>query len=184
MTVDRDGKVTTRGDKRALYATMSVTRVSIILAASRYSVPALLTALRYSTVRRQFQSVSGVKKETQLIDYQTQQQKLFPILATSMAHRFVGFQIRKLFKQMEEQVSQGNFGMLDLTHHLSSGMKSVFSQDTMDNLLIIRQSIGGAGFTAWSGLPDIIQRYAATVTLEGDNTVMVMQCCNFILKLA
>lgn len=37
---------------------------------------------------------------------------------------------------------------------------------------MIRQSLGGAGYTAWSGLPALIEDYSPTVTYEGDNTVM------------
>jgi hypothetical protein len=42
----------------------------------------------------------------------------------------------------------------------------------MDNLMIIRQSLGGAGFSAWSGIPRLIEDFSPTVTFEGDNTVM------------
>ena len=31
-------------------------------------------------------------------------------------------------------------------HHLTSGMKAVYTQMAMDNLLVIRQSVGGAGY--------------------------------------
>jgi len=39
-------------------------------------------------------------------------------------------------------------------------------------LYLIRQSIGGAGYSAWSGMQEIIQEYSPDVTFEGDNTVM------------
>jgi len=51
-------------------------------------------------------------------------------------------------------------------------MKSLFTQTTNDGLLSIRQSIGGAGYSAWSGIPYLIDDYSACVTFEGDNTVM------------
>jgi len=57
-------------------------------------------------------------------------------------------------------------------HHYTSGMKSVFTQTCNDGLIQIRQSIGGAGFTAWSGLPNLIEAFSPVVTFEGDNTVM------------
>lgn len=62
-------------------------------------------------------------------------------------------------------------------------MKAIFTQDTMDSLLLIRQSIGGAGFSAWSGIPRLIEDYAPNPTFEGDNTVMAQQCCNYLLKI-
>ena len=51
-------------------------------------------------------------------------------------------------------------------------MKAVFTQDTLDGLFVIRQSLGGAGFTEWSGVPYLISIFNGGVTAEGDNTVM------------
>jgi len=71
-----------------------------------------------------------------------------------------------------ENVKKGSFEGVEEMHHLSSGFKSLFTQRTMDGLMLIRQSIGGAGYTSWSGIPNIIQDFASSVTYEGDNTVM------------
>lgn len=57
-------------------------------------------------------------------------------------------------------------------HHLTSGMKSIFTQACMDGLLVVRQSVGGAGYSAWSNLPYLVDDVSAIVTYEGDNTVM------------
>jgi acyl-CoA oxidase len=57
-------------------------------------------------------------------------------------------------------------------HHLTAGGKSLFTQDCHDALILIRQSLGGAGYSAWSGIPYLIQQYSPDVTFEGDNTVM------------
>jgi acyl-CoA oxidase len=50
-------------------------------------------------------------------------------------------------------------------------------------LYLIRQSIGGAGYSAWSGMQEIIQEYSPDVTFEGDNTVMAQQAFNYLKKL-
>jgi acyl-CoA oxidase len=42
--------------------------------------------------------------------------------------------------------------------------------------------LGGAGFTAWSGLPQIIVDCAPATTYEGDNTVMAQQSARYIFK--
>jgi acyl-CoA oxidase len=73
---------------------------------------------------------------------------------------------------MLEEIKVQNFKSLDVLHHFCSGMKSVFSQEGFDNLLVIRQSLGGAGYSAWSGIPRLIEDYSPNVTFEGDNTVM------------
>lgn len=53
----------------------------------------------------------------------------------------------------------------------------------MDGLMVIRQSIGGAGYTAWSGIPAIITDFSSAVTYEGDNTVMAQQSFRYLQKL-
>jgi hypothetical protein len=68
-------------------------------------------------------------------------------------------------------------------HHYTSGMKSVYSQICMDGLLSIRQSCGGAGFSAWSGLPYLIDDFSPVPTFEGDNTVMAQQSAKLLIKM-
>jgi hypothetical protein len=46
-----------------------------------------------------------------------------------------------------------------------------------------RQSIGGAGYTAWSGIIHAYDLSSATVTFEGDNTVMLIQSTNYLKRL-
>ena len=74
--------------------------------------------------------------------------------------------------------------MLDVVHHLTAGYKALHTQECMDMILEIRQSLGGAGFTAWSALPDTIYGYSPNPTFEGDNTVMAQQSFNYLLKTA
>lgn len=62
-----------------------------------------------------------------------------------------------MYEDMVKDIEKGDFKLMDLMHHLTAGGKSVFTQDCHDSMLIIRQSIGGAGYTAWSGLPYLIE---------------------------
>jgi len=57
-------------------------------------------------------------------------------------------------------------------HHYTSGGKSIFTQEAVDCNIQIRQALGGAGYSAWSGIPRIIENVSSFVTLEGDNTLM------------
>ena len=59
-----------------------------------------------------------------------------------------------------------------MIHHYTSGLKAVYTQDSMDGAVLVRQSLGGAGYTAWSGIPMIISVWSPNVTYEGDNTVL------------
>ena len=70
---------------RILYSTMIMIRVLIARNSALALSGTLTIGLRYSAVRRQFRNISGQKEEVQLLDYQTQQFKLFPILASVVA---------------------------------------------------------------------------------------------------
>jgi len=88
MKVDDDGSVSMQGNPKVFYTTMMKTRMVILSAARYIMMGGLLIGIRYSIVRRQFKNISGVKEETKLLDYQTQQMKLFPLLAFAMASSY------------------------------------------------------------------------------------------------
>lgn len=73
---------------------------------------------------------------------------------------------------MMKDINEGNYDDMDIVHHLCAGFKSVYSQLCMDGLMEIRQCLGGAGYSAWSGIPYIIDDFSCVPTFEGDNTVM------------
>ena len=50
--------------------------------------------------------------ERQVMDYQSQQLKLFPYLATAFAFMFAGKQMHQMFAQSLDAVSAGNFNVL------------------------------------------------------------------------
>jgi acyl-CoA oxidase len=72
MTIDDDGCFELKGDPRSLYIVMLRTRVVCTAFSWLGLFQAIVVAVRYSIVRRQFKNISGKKEETQLIDYQTQ----------------------------------------------------------------------------------------------------------------
>ena len=91
---------------RALHTTMMMMRyVSISSSKVSYS-QALLIALRYSVVRRQFKNISGQKEETKLLDYQTQQMKLFPILANMYTHCYTAEVIYDIYVEFCQDVEK------------------------------------------------------------------------------
>ena len=69
----------------------------------------------------------------------------------------------------------------------AAGLQGVHAQLQQQGVLEAaapqQQAIGGAGYTAWSGLPNIFDFASPSVTFEGDNTVMAIQSNNFIKKL-
>ena len=171
-SVDKEGTFSIEGDTRVLYSVMMDIRVQLIHHSAQTMVHALTIALRYSCVRRQFKNTAGSKQETKIIDYQTQQMKLVPLLAAGLAFEFVHSHVKDKYNQLLKDIKSQKFDLLDEMHHLTSGMKSVFTQTTNDGLYTIRQSLGGAAYSAWSGIPAIIESFNPCVTFEGDNTVM------------
>ena len=85
VSVDREGTFSVEGDLRALYTTMMDIRLQLMNHSSSMIARAVLIGLRYSAVRRQFKNTDGSKVETKLLDYQTQQEKLFPKFALAVA---------------------------------------------------------------------------------------------------
>ena len=83
---------------------------------------------------------------------------------------------------MMEDIKKQKFQLMDVMHHFLAGMKATFTQDVHDGLFLIRQSLGGAGYTGWSAIPYEIENYSPNVTFEGDNTVMAQQSTNFLFK--
>ena len=127
IAVDREGSVSIEGDMRALYTTMMYVRYVLLYTTKVILAQALQIAIRYSLVRRQFKNISGQKEETKLLDYQTQQMKLFPVLSIMYAHSYSAWKVQVLLDQMLEDSANKKFDLIDIMHHYTSGMKSVFT---------------------------------------------------------
>mgnify|MGYP002631518528 CR=1 FL=1 len=100
------------------------------------------------------------------------------------AHSYASNEVLIMYYKLMEEIKKSKFELLDIIHHFTSGMKSVYSSDCYDGLLLIRQSLGGAGYSAWSGIPGLIEDFSPQVTFEGDNTVMAQQSAGFLFKQA
>lgn len=50
--------------------------------------------------------------EVKLLDYQTQQYRLFPEIAKTYAFYFAGVYLRKIYKEISAQVKQGDTDLL------------------------------------------------------------------------
>lgn len=98
MTIDDEGYFEIKGNPKYIYIVMMRTRVVLISIFSKYLFLACIIPIRYSIVRRQFRNISGVKEETKLLDYQTQQMKLFPIVATATLQLAVSEYLNNLFE--------------------------------------------------------------------------------------
>ena len=68
-----------KGDPKVLYASMMITRKLIITAFPKLYSNALTIATRYSLYRKMFKDTQ--KQEIIIANYQTQQDKLIPLIA-------------------------------------------------------------------------------------------------------
>lgn len=81
--VTPDGQYTKIGNELIMYASMLCLRAILGTAGTFYMAASTTIAIRYSCVRRQTAIEDGT--EAQIIDYKTQQYRLFPALATTYA---------------------------------------------------------------------------------------------------
>ncbi|WAR16388.1 ACOX1-like protein [Mya arenaria] len=87
--VERDGTYVAPRNAKIAYGSMVYIRALIVGDMGRSCAQASTIATRYSAVRRQTEIRPG-GPEPQVIDYQTQQEKLFPMIAASYGLYFTG----------------------------------------------------------------------------------------------
>lgn len=179
--VSPDGIYTKPPKAQLSYGALIGGRVGMIMDSSDYAKKALTIAIRYSAVRRQFPS-STEDGEEQILNYQTQQYRLLPILAACFAYHFTGLQIREKFEKIQNELEEGNISNLVGIHATSAGLKAFSTWWCTNALEQCRQSLGGHGYSAYSGLPALLNDFAVMCTWEGDNTVMAQQCAKFLMK--
>ncbi|KAL5551428.1 hypothetical protein UlMin_001604 [Ulmus minor] len=180
--VTREGKyVQSNVPRQLVYGTMVYVRQTIVSDASTALSRAVCIATRYSAVRRQFGSQNG-GVETQVIDYKTQQSRLFPLLASAYAFRFVGEWLKWLYTDVTQRLQASDFATLPEAHACTAGLKSLTTTATADGIEECRKLCGGHGYLASSGLPELFAVYVPACTYEGDNIVLLLQVARFLIK--
>ncbi|XP_010538409.1 PREDICTED: peroxisomal acyl-coenzyme A oxidase 1-like [Tarenaya hassleriana] len=180
--VTREGKYMPSDVPRQLvYGTMVFVRQKIVAGASVSLSRAVCIATRYSAVRRQFGSQNG-GRETQVIDYKTQQNRLFPLLASAYAFRFVGEWLKWLYSDVTQRLQANDFSTLPEAHACTAGLKSLTTSATADGIEECRKLCGGHGYLWCSGLPELFAVYVPACTYEGDNVVLLLQVARFLMK--
>ncbi|XP_054810001.1 peroxisomal acyl-coenzyme A oxidase 1-like [Prosopis cineraria] len=180
--VTREGKyVHSNVPRQLVYGTMVYVRQTIVSDASTALSRAVCIATRYSAVRRQFGSHNG-SPETQVIDYKTQQARLFPLLASAYAFRFVGEWLKWLYMDVTRRLEANDFLTLPEAHACTAGLKSLTTSATADGIEECRKLCGGHGYLCSSGLPELFAVYVPACTYEGDNIVLLLQVARHLMK--
>ncbi|XP_032637700.1 peroxisomal acyl-coenzyme A oxidase 2 isoform X1 [Chelonoidis abingdonii] len=177
-----DGTYVKRGSDKINYLTMIVTRVHILWTEV---IPMLLKACtiatRYSVVRRQ-SKLNPSDPEAKILDYQTQQQKLLPLLATAYAFHFMNAYVNEFYNKGYTEIKQENFDSLPELHALTAGIKAIITEYCTAGAEVCLRACGGHGYSALSGLPSLYTKLAASCTYEGENTVLFLQTARFLVK--
>ena len=180
-SVSKTGEFKQKGNPKIAYATMMKVRLFLVCYSSYGLGLAATIATRYSIVRKQFRGSDG--KERPILDYELQMNKVISQIATSYAMSVAGRKVKNMFMTMMDNIQTKNdFSLMMDLHGLLSGCKACFTWDTLSGMEILRQSCGGHGYLESSGFTNLIQHAAAKVTLEGDNTVMLLQMGRYLIK--
>ncbi|KAK2655814.1 hypothetical protein Ddye_008866 [Dipteronia dyeriana] len=138
---------------------------------------AVTIATRYSLLRQQF----GPPKqpEVSILDYQSQQHKLMPMLASTYAFYFA---TKHLVEQYSEMKKTHNEQLVADVHALSAGLKSYVTSYTAKSLSVCREACGGHGYAAVNRFGSLRNDHDIFQTFEGDNTVLLQQVAADLLK--
>lgn len=117
-----------------LYVVLLEGRIQILKFSGYYLSKALTIAIRYAVVRTQFKDKSGSDKERQLIDYQTHQNRLFPLVAQSIAMLFTANELDLLVEKMTKQVKEGDTTLVKEVHGIISGLKAFYTWMAVDGM--------------------------------------------------
>ncbi|KFU89148.1 Peroxisomal acyl-coenzyme A oxidase 2, partial [Chaetura pelagica] len=180
--VQPDGTYRRLGSQQINYFTMTTVRISLI--SDEVITPlmkACTIAIRYSVVRRQSKLQPG-EEEAKILDYQTQQEKLLPQLATAYAFHFIDHYLQELFNRAYREIQRKNFDMLPELHASSSGFKALITQHCTSGVEICLRACGGHGYSLLSGLPSLYTKILASCIYEGENTILLLQTARFLIK--
>ncbi|XP_068606681.1 peroxisomal acyl-coenzyme A oxidase 1 [Brachionichthys hirsutus] len=179
--VEPDGTYVKPPSAKLTYGTMVFVRSMIVGQSARTLSQACTIVIRYSAVRHQSELRAG-EPEPQILDYQAQQYKLFPLLATAYAFQFVSQYMTRTYHRISEDISEGDFSKLPELHALAAGLKAFTTWVTSAGIEVCRMSCGGHGYSRSSALPDLYVDFTSACTYEGENTVMMLQTARYLVK--
>nr|BAK02006.1 predicted protein [Hordeum vulgare subsp. vulgare] len=178
--VDRNGNFQRCGDARVLYGAMIHMRIHLSYSFAVSLAQAITIATRYSAVR--FQGSNPQGKETRILDYPLQQEKLVPCLASAYAFLVTFLSLNNYFNNLKTNETVF-FRQLPELHALAAGLKAYTSSVGERLAQNCRVSCGGHGFLFASGIIGIRNFLDASTSAEGDTVVLYQQTARYILKM-
>jgi len=181
-TVDKSGRDSSplTSEARRFAATLGELtggRVGLTCGSAGVLKGAITIAIRYSAGRQQFGPPES--PEVSVLDYQSQQEKLIPILSTAYALHFAK---DTLVQQYCDMKRTKDARLVEEVHSFSAGLKAYTTSYTQDALSVCRESCGGHGYAAINRLGALRSDHDIFQTFEGDNTVLLQQVTAMLLK--
>ncbi|CEJ01590.1 Putative Acyl-coenzyme A oxidase [Rhizopus microsporus] len=189
--VSRTGQVKEPKLQQLTYGALLQGRVTMVADSGHVSKKALSIAIRYAAVRRQFAPSGANGIETKLLDYPIHQRRLMPLLAQTFAMLFTGTEMTEMYNSMMARLDGAREGDQDLdevmemlkeTHSTSAGLKAFCTWNCLSTIEACRQSCGGHGYSAYTGLASMYQDFAVQCTWEGDNTILTLQLGRYLIS--
>ncbi|KAF2221448.1 acyl-CoA dehydrogenase/oxidase C-terminal [Elsinoe ampelina] len=183
--VDPDtGNYSKFGNPAVVYGSLTAVRANIVMHARLILARAVTVAVRYTSVRRQFQDRDGDSQQAEMavIDYPTVQIRILPLLATTFALHYTGQAMQDLYSRTRSNIESGDFSTLAELHSTSSGLKSLCTELAANGTETCRRALGGHGFSEASGLVQLKNDYLSKPTVEGDNWMITQQGSSYLIK--
>ena len=167
--VTKEGEFVKPPHKKLQYATMTLVRVDIVNRCFPALAKAATIGIRYSLVRRQgyLRGEEKAEKEMKVLDFHSQQRRIFPYLASAYAFRSVGRQLLSLYHQVQKDLKQQNFESLPDLHATSSALKAYCSWTACKGIDEIRQRLGGHGYSMYSNLYSLFFIHFQSLIVSG-----------------
>ncbi|KAJ7614834.1 peroxisomal oxidase [Roridomyces roridus] len=180
--VTDEGKYVTPPHAKLSYGGMLYIRSGMVTAAGWLGAKAATVAIRYATVRRQgtLDPASGL--ESQVITYPSLHARLLPILARAYVFIELGRALSRSFDALARDLSSGNTSQLAEMHVMTSGLKTLVTTASIQDVETARRSMGGHGYSAFAGLGKLYADYVPSATYEGENYVLDQQVLRAGLK--
>jgi len=139
-------------------------RLCVPMAGLSAAKKALAIAIQFSDSRTQFGPPD--KPAQSILDYQTHQKRLMPLLANAYAYHFAHQYMMERFDDRTEEEGQE-------IEALAAGLKAMSTWNTTATIQECREACGGKGYLNEMYFADLKADTDIFTTFEGDNTVLL-----------
>lgn len=174
--VSPDGKYTPPPNPTIPYATLIGERIIALVSICDQVAQCVTIAVRYGAVRRQGPN------EQQILNYQTHQYALMPIIAGCYALFLLRRTLEQSWQNAQKQPPEQYLMTVQDYHGIAAGLKAWFGWWGADALEAIRRTMGGHGYSAYNAIAGHIADYGVLTMGGGDNIVLVQQCARYLLS--